>query len=655
MEQLAVTIIILVVLGIIFGVTVLPIVALVIAIKAKRRVETHLGAPSSFNAETFQQLAVSDLAPLATAMRRLESRVERVEAALAMRPVPIVEAEPSKHEAERPAAPVPDLEVGGEDTATQAHPVVTVTTKQAADIESIIGRRWLGWVAVSLILFATAFFLKHAFDNRWIGELGRVAIGVAAGVSFTLWGFKYHQRRWRIFSQILTACGIVLLYLSVFAAFGYYHLVTQKAAFVYLLIVVGQAAGLAVLYNAQAIAIMALIGGFLTPVLLHSGRDQYRALFGYIAVLDIGTLALPKHWVGLNSLAFAGTHLLFWLWYADNYHPQKLGAVMTFHTGVFLIFLLAPLGRRLIKRQSTTFEDLCLWPINAFVFFATAYHLLKPEYRDWMGALAIVVALIYSGAAKILLDRAADSRVEVLTIIAVALTFVTLAIPIQLDGNWITIAWSIQALTMLWASIKTSSTRLEAGAGALFILALGKLLLWDSSLYSGALFTPVLNRYFLSSLVLIACLFGAASLYQKLETEKRRSLVNLKTPILLIALATLWFVMSVETFTYFRSRAFAMKEADDLRHHLWLGQMALSVLWSIYAGVLALIGFVRRAAAVRWAALGLFGLTVIKVMLVDIAQLKQFYRVIAFLVLGVLLLVVAWAYNKAFRNKEASK
>ena len=70
--------------------------------------------------------------------------------------------------------------------------------RNSEQIESIIGRRAVGWAAVCLILFAAAFFLKYAFDNRWIGELGRVAVGVAAGVSMTVFGFKYHRRGWRV-------------------------------------------------------------------------------------------------------------------------------------------------------------------------------------------------------------------------------------------------------------------------------------------------------------------------------------------------------------------------------------------------------------------------------------------------------------------------
>jgi uncharacterized membrane protein len=64
---------------------------------------------------------------------------------------------------------------------------------------------------------------------------------------------------------------------------------------------------------------------------------------------------------------------------------------------------------------------------------------------------------------------------------------------------------------------------------------------------------------------------------------------------------------------------------------------------------------VRRSAALRWAALALFGLTVIKAMLVDIAELQQLYRIIVFFVLGLLLLSVAWGYHKAFQSREPEK
>lgn len=561
MDELSILIFLLVVIAAIFLAIALPIIALVISIRVKKNLTEQL---SKLEAQLSpmvggvpQRVTISSEASLVSAIQQLEVRIEKLEAAMTASSTPIPESVDerarivSEQTVERPVAgPVPYVDpreetpletqpsspivadiapeftpIGSAEPPSPVIPVpsfVRPTRKiQSEQIESIIGRRGLGWAAVCLILFAAAFFLKYAFDNRWIGELGRVAIGVAAGVGMTLFGFKYHKRGWRVFSQILTGGGIVLLYLSAYAAFGYYHLATQKVAFAYLAILVAEAALLAFLYNAPAIAIMALVGGFLNPILLHSDRDQYRSLFGYIAALDIGAMALLKHWKGLASLAFAGTHLLFWMWYVDSYHPRKLGAVMVFQTAVFLIFLLAHVGRHLVRRHSLTFEDLGLLVLNPFVFFATAYHLLNANHHDWMGVFAVGMALLYAGAAKILLDRSAATRSESLSLIGVALTFVTIAIPIQLRQNWITIGWSVEALLMLWTGIETRAWKLRAAAYALFGLVLVRLVFWDTPGESRPMFTPVLNKYFLSSLVVTGCLFGAAVLYQWVGQRRR--------------------------------------------------------------------------------------------------------------------------------------
>src|SRR5689334_16221538 len=414
---------------------------------------------------------------------KTRTRVAQLEAALAGRPIvvkpvrePRPELPPPRPESVRPPPPPIEPEpppIAPELTAPTPSPA-PLPTFNAFELESLIGRRAIGWVAVILILFATAFFLKYAFDNRWIGELGRVSIGIAFGIAMSLAGLRYHQRRWRIFSQILTAGGIVLLYLSTYAAFGYYHLVGQKTAFSFLAILIAEAAALSLVYNAPAIAIMALIGGLLTPVLLHSDRDQYRSFFTYLVVLDAGTLALLKHWRGLSSIAYYGTQLLFWAWYNENYHLQKRSAVLIFQVAIFVLFLLAHLVRELLRREPPTLEDAMLLLANPFIFFATTYHLFNSTHHDWMGAFAIIMALLYAGIAKLLLTRGVQSRREILLLIAVALTFVTIAIPIQLSSNWITIAWAVEGVAILWAAIEIQSMRLHAHAFALFALAFFK-------------------------------------------------------------------------------------------------------------------------------------------------------------------------------------
>lgn len=321
MDQLIFPILALFVMAVFLSAIILPIVALVISIGSRKKLNERIsrlevGQPPLPG--SLQQPA-SDVS-LIQNVQQLYARVGRLEATLAAHsifPETVERSEPVGHDRqateeqvlppltespEPPGAVLPEVShhispgVPEETQPAIAADAAAATHRERADrLESMIGRRWVGWAAIALILFATAFFLKYAFENRWIGELGRVAIGVAFGIGMCVAGYKYHQRRWRVFSQILTAGGIVLLYLSTYAAFGYYHLVTQKVAFLYLAILIAEAAGLALLYNAPAIAIMALVGGFLAPVLLHSDRDQYRSFFAYIAALDVGALALLKH------------------------------------------------------------------------------------------------------------------------------------------------------------------------------------------------------------------------------------------------------------------------------------------------------------------------------------------------------------------------
>src|SRR5262249_4211389 len=135
-------------------------------------------------------------------------------------------------------------------------------------------------------------------------------------------------------------------------AFGYYHLMPRERAGLFLVAVVAESAALAVLYDAPAIAVLAVIGGLLSPVLLHSDPDQYPSLFAYLALLNAGVvgLALFRRWVVLAPLSIAGTQALYWGWYFGRYHPEKLGAALAFQVVVFALFVahdvLAPAWKR---------------------------------------------------------------------------------------------------------------------------------------------------------------------------------------------------------------------------------------------------------------------------------------------------------------------
>ena len=577
------------------------------------------------------------LAGVEAALLRLTRQQQPVAAAAEEAPVeepPVREAPPVV------AGPLPAAEIVA--TAVPA-PSAPVTQ----NLEAVIGQKWVGWIAVLLIFGAAAFFLKYAFENRWIGELGRVSIGVGAGLAMTWGGLERHRKGWRYLAQVLTGGGIAILYLSVYGAFGYYHLLGARAAFVALLILVAEAHGLALSYNARAVAVMALVGGFLVPVLLSTGRDQYAVLFTYIGVLDLGVLAvvMVRRWTWIGSLAYVATQGLYWSWYGEHYHPEKRAAVVAFQAAILLLFLLADLAPHL-RRQAAGWEECIRLTVNPFVFYATCYFLLNDDRHEWMAPLALTMAILYAAMARAELALLPSDR-RILTItVGNALTFVTLAIPVQLESNWITIGWGVEALVLLWASFEAAAPRLRLLSGVVFSAALVRFLFVDTPWGYRGPFTPMFNRYFLGMLALAACLACAAYLARHLR-------IFLTAGIL--AVGVLWLGLSFETYSYFDTQARALQPAayEAAKQLRWTGQLALSVLWSVFAGSMTAAGFRLRLRAARVAGLVLFGATLVKVVFLDISQLRQFYRILALLALGVVLLVVAWKYQRGLRREQA--
>jgi hypothetical protein len=290
------------------------------------------------------------------------------------------------------------------------------------------------------------------------------------------------------------------------------------------------------------------------------------------------------------------------------------------------------------------------------VFYATCYFLLNDDYHDWMAVLALVMATLYAALTRAEIALRPSDRRMLLVTVGTALTFVTLAIPVQLESNWIAIAWSLEALALLWAGFETAAPPLRWLSASVFSLALFRFLFLDTPWGTRPLFTPVLNGYFLGMLALAACLAGAAHLHRRFGlaggTRLRAAL-----SVGLLAFAVLWLGSSVEAYSYFDAQAAtvglrAVPDASEAAKQLrWGGLLSLSILWSVYAGLLT-AGFRFQFRAARVAGLVLFGVTLVKVTFMDIAELRQFYRIVALLALGLVLLGVAWAYQRVLRREQ---
>ncbi len=338
--------------------------------------------------------AQNDLRALREIVRELVGRVERLErkleiGAAAARP----EVVPGETLKAAPQAPSPlarfESPLAGVPTIPP-RPVISTPDTPEVDLESRIGSHWLNRIGIAAVLIGVSYFLKFAFDNNWIGPVGRVSIGLLAGIAVVVWSERFRSHGYKVFSYSLKAVGIGVLYLSLWAAFHVYALIPSGAAFVAMLAVTACTAAMAIAQDAPILAAFALTGGFTTPLLLSTGQNRELQLFSYVTLLDFAAVVMVarKPWRRLLVLSYVGTLLLYIGWYSEFYERSQIRWTLAFATLFFAIFAVAPLVARRPEKESAPFVAVPLFLafVNAGVYFLQVYAMYEEiDERPWRG------------------------------------------------------------------------------------------------------------------------------------------------------------------------------------------------------------------------------------------------------------------------------
>jgi uncharacterized membrane protein len=177
--------------------------------------------------------------------------------------------------------------------------------------EQFMGVKGFAWIGGLALFLGVAFFVKYSFDNNLVPPELRVATGFLTGLGLLAGGMVMSRRNFSALSQTLCATGVVILYAVTFACRSVYHFefFGPIPTFLLMALITIAAFLVAVRLNALVVAILGMLGGFLTPVLLSTGQDNPLGLFGYIAILDVGLIivALHRRWYFLTALAALGT------------------------------------------------------------------------------------------------------------------------------------------------------------------------------------------------------------------------------------------------------------------------------------------------------------------------------------------------------------
>jgi uncharacterized membrane protein len=341
-------------------------------------------------------------------------------------------------------------------------------------MEYAVASNWLLRVGVLILVTGIGFFLKYSIDNGLLGEQARVALSVLAGVGMIVGGVRLVGGKYHLFSQGLLGGGIAVLYFSVFAAHSFYHLLDVYPTFALMILVTACAATLAIRLDSILVAILAIIGGYCTPILLSTGQVNFPGLFSYMLLLGVGILAINwyKQWHLLNFLSFFFNYLLFF-GAMQNYEVGYFWQVLPYLTGFFVLYSTTVFLFCLVNQTKSTLLDLLALIINAAIFFGTAYHLIETAYGQiWVALLTVALAAFYVGHVYYCLARRVADRELLISFIGLAAFFVTITLPLLLSNQWITVSWSLQALVMLWMAGKLRSAFLQQVSYLLYLIVL---------------------------------------------------------------------------------------------------------------------------------------------------------------------------------------
>lgn len=311
-------------------------------------------------------------------------------------------------------------------------------------------------VGVIVLFLGVGALLKYAADSGWLRvpvefRLAGIAVAALAALVFA-WRKRSAQRA---FALSLQGGAIGVLILTIFAAFRLYQLLPAGFAFALLIVVVAGAGALAVLQDALSLAVLAIVGGFLAPILVATDSGNHVALFSYYAVLNaaIFVIAWLRPWRALNLLGFAFTFGIGTAWGVLKYRPELFSSTEPFLLLFFAFYLLIPLlyARRLAPDRRDLIDAALVFgmPLLALPLQAALLH----GERMPLAWSALAAAAIYTVLAALELRRL-GYRLLGQSHALLALGFATLAVPLALSTRATACTWAIEGAALLWLGLR---------------------------------------------------------------------------------------------------------------------------------------------------------------------------------------------------------
>ncbi|MFT6747504.1 MAG: putative membrane protein, partial [Glaciecola sp.] len=385
------------------------------------------------------------------------------------------------------------------------------------DWEKFIGENLISKIGIIITIIGVGIGAKYSIENDLVSPLTRIILGYLVGLGLLIFGIKL-KAKYEKYSAVLVSGAIAIMFFITYSGYSFYGLFPQVFAFGLMVVFTAFTVVAAVKYNQQIIALIGLVGAYAVPFLLSTGSGQVEVLFTYMSIVNIGILviAFKKYWKLIYYVAFGLTWVIFASWYVMDYQMGKhFTLALLFLLVFFTIFYMVFLSYKLIKKELFVISDVVLLLLNSFIFYGLGYALLNEHDtgKELLGIFTLCNGILHFAFSAVIYKRKlADKNIYYL-ISGLVLVFLTIAIPVQLDGNWVTLLWIGEATILYWIGRTKGIQVYETLSYPLIILSFFSLIQdWESSYYLYELsvidskLTPLLNINFLSSTLYIVSL-----------------------------------------------------------------------------------------------------------------------------------------------------
>ncbi len=508
--------------------------------------------------------------------------------------------------------------------------------REKIGFEENIGKKWFSRIGIISIFIGMVLFIKYLYDRHLMSPVEKVILGIIVGLLMLIAGGflnnKKYEKKYEYLSRTLTGGGFAVLYLIIYNAYNPYRLIPADIDMILLGFIIVSAVFLSLRYSSMVIASEAFFLGYIISFL--SRMSEYTLVYATVLTVGLVIIVQRKGWIKMaigGMVAVYLTHIV-WLY---GYNPARDFATnVLFLSLYFIIFTTLAYTIRKPSEETASLENfqsvlfkipesyhgILIVALNAIFSYGLFYSVINANYKTYAGLFTIMVACVYLCLAYAALNKNAKELFAIY--LTLCTTFITIAIPVQFNYQWITFAWAIEGFVLLVMGFRYNAIGLRVFGNIVGIIVLVKTLFMDTELGAFDIDNLLKSTRFFTFLITIITFYASSAMYFKNKDKPEYESEYWKYYLIGGGLLTT-LILALE-----------------------LNDGWITIAWAIEAIAILIAGFRYELSFVRKAGIVLLLLTIVKVFIIDLSDLETLYRIMSFMVLGAILMGASFLYSK---------